>query len=101
MVQHDDAEVVGVGRREQLAGPVELVAPEAAGLLAPRANRVQADDEQPRGARNTGSVVSQWRSKRVKVLVKRVGTAQGMSWFPGTASTGGPRSRRSAAACSC
>src|SRR5581483_5044418 len=49
----------------------------------------------------TGSVVSHWRSNSAHGVVKRAGKLYGMSWLPGTATTGGPIRRRNAAARSC
>src|SRR5262245_50446821 len=54
-----------------------------------------------RSERKTGSVVCHWRSNSTNVFVKRAGNEYGMSWLPGTASTGGPSERRKAAAARC
>ena len=41
-----------------------------------------------RSLRKTGSVVSHWRSNSSNVRVNRFGNVYGMSWLPGTASSG-------------
>src|SRR5439155_25886641 len=47
------------------------------------------------------SVICQRAVKSANGRVRRAGGRRGMSWLPGTASTGGPRARRKAAARSC
>ena len=49
----------------------------------------------------TGSVVSHWRSNSCHGRVNRAGGSSGMSWLPGTASTGAGRPRSNVATRSC
>ena len=101
MVEDDDA-VRAVRRRTAAAPPRRAAGARGArrpggGRGAPSSarRRASAPDE------CVGSVVFHCRSNSAHGRVKRAGNVYGRSWFPGTASTGGPSERRKPAARSC
>ena len=93
MVQADDAQCAGRCAAEPLGGALHSIRPEASRLVPPRPDRVDADHVQPAG-RVHGLRRLPLALELLPGRMNRAGGSNGMSWLPGTASTGAGRLRR-------